>query len=131
MLSNVIIFALEIVVKKIHGVNPELLFVAVSQIDLTFHLYVDNGLRPLIVRTLTAQTVSTLTPGIPVCFHLILYPIAPGTASQFRSAEDEVILLVNGFVGFVQAAGVANKTDDDHAETFDESTEQDVLICHS
>ena len=59
-----------------------------------------------------------------------MYPITPGTASQFRSAEDEVILLVNGFVGFVQAAGVANKTDDDHAETFDESTEQDVLICH-
>ena len=44
---------------------------------------------------------------------------------------DDVILPVKVFVGFAQAAGVVNKTDDDHAETFDESTEQDVLICQS
>ena len=39
-------FAPDNVVKKVHDVNGELLFVDVSQIDLTFHLYVDDEFSP-------------------------------------------------------------------------------------
>ena len=68
---------------------------------------------------------------LPTCLYLILYPQAPGIASQPKVASLNVIPETLGFCGLVQGVCVVNNSEEDQDDTELLSELQADLTCHS